>query len=152
MAQCMLAVALSSELSIHGRSYTQNLYNSSAGRQRQEGPWSSQDSQHSPISELQVLKKRAAKEDTQCRPLVSTPAHTQFMIAFFLGGGYIDILCTSQSYPGVLVRIIIAVMKYYNQKHLRQKQVYLSYTSLLLFIIKGSQTRPRTGQGPGGRS
>lgn len=97
MAQCMLAVALSSELSIHERSYIQNLYNSSAGKQRQEGPWSSQDSQHSSISELQVPKKRAAKEDTQCRSLVSTPAHTQFMIAFFGGGGAILIFSAHPS-------------------------------------------------------
>jgi hypothetical protein len=46
-----------------------------------------------------------------------------------------------KSTPPNLVRITIAVMKRHNQKQLGKSRDCLAYTSMLLFIIKGSRNR-----------
>jgi hypothetical protein len=43
--------------------------------------------------------------------------------------------------PAALVGVSIAVMKHHDQKQAGEKRVHLAYTSILLFIIKGSQDR-----------
>ena len=41
----------------------------------------------------------------------------------------------------ILVRVSIAAMKYHDQKENGKKGVYLAYTSIFLFIIKGNQEK-----------
>jgi len=51
-----------------------------------------------------------------------------------------------------LIRGSIALMKCHDQKQVGEERVYLTYTSTLLFIAKGSQDRTQTEQESGDRS
>lgn len=43
--------------------------------------------------------------------------------------------------PAVVVRVIIAMVKYHDQTWLGEEKVHLAYTSTPLFIMEGSQDR-----------